>query len=207
MGRHTEAKCKLCRRESTKLFLKGDRCYSARCAMNRRANPPGQHGKFRRRPTIFSRHLREKQKVKRMYGIRESQFRGYVETAKKWKGVTGEALLRTLESRMDNIVYRAGFASSRDQARQLINHGHFLVNGRHTNVPSYLVQEGDMIEVKPESKDHLREGIKAAADRRALPGWLSRDLETLRLQLTGQPTPEEMDRSIEVNLIVEFYSR
>ncbi len=207
MGRYTGAKCRLCRREGVKLFLKGDRCFSGRCAATRRPTPPGQHGRFRRRPTQFSIHLREKQKAKRIYGIREAQFRGYVEAAKRWKGVTGEALLRYLESRMDNTVYRAGFASSRDKARQLINHGHFQVNGRHTNIPSYLVQEGDVVEVKPESRDKLRESVKAAAERRPLPSWLTRDLEGLRVQATGVPNLEELDQAIEVNLIVEFYSR
>ncbi len=207
MGRYTGAKCRLCRREGVKLFLKGDRCYSGRCAATRRPSPPGQHGRFRRRPTQFSIHLREKQKAKRIYGVREAQFRGYVEAAKRWKGVTGEALLRYLESRLDNTVYRAGFASSRDKARQLINHGHFQVNGRHTNIPSYLVQEGDVVEVKPESRDKLRESVKAAAERRPLPTWLTRDLEGLRVQATGVPNLEELDQAIEVNLIVEFYSR
>ncbi len=207
MGRYTGAKCRLCRREGVKLFLKGDRCYSGRCAATRRPTPPGQHGRFRRRPTQFSIHLREKQKAKRMYGVREAQFRGYVEAAKRWKGVTGEALLRYLESRLDNTLYRAGFASSRDKARQLVNHGHFQVNGRHTNIPSYLVQEGDVVEVKPESRDKLRESVKAAAERRPLPVWLTRDLEGLRVQATGVPNLEELDQAIEVNLIVEFYSR
>ncbi len=207
MGRYTGAKCRLCRREGVKLFLKGDRCFSGRCAMARRPNPPGQHGRFRRRPTQFSIHLREKQKAKRMYGVGEAQFRRYVERAKGWKGVTGEALLRYLENRLDNTVYRAGFASSRDQARQLVNHGHFQVNGGHTDIPSCLVQEGDVVEVKPESRDRLREQVKVAAERRALPSWLTRDLEGLRVQVTGVPSLEELDQSIEVNLIVEFYSR
>ena len=169
MGRYTGSKCRLCRREGVKLFLKGDRCYSPKCALSKRPYAPGQHGRFRRRATQFAIHLREKQKAKR--------------------------------------VYRAGFAYSRDQARQLITHGHFLVNGRHLNVPSYLVKEGDLIEVRPQSKDKLRELIKAAVERKPLPSWLSRDLEALRIQVASEPSVEELDQSIETSLIVEFYSR
>jgi len=207
MGRYTGSKCRLCRREGVKLFLKGDRCYSPKCALSKRPYAPGQHGRFRRRATQFAIHLREKQKAKRIYGVREGQFRRYVELAKKRKGVTGEALLKILERRLDNVVYRAGFAYSRDQARQLISHGHFLVNGRHLNVPSYLVKEGDLIEVRPQSKDKLRELIKAAVECKPLPSWLSRDLEALRIQVASEPSVEELDQSIETSLIVEFYSR
>ena len=207
MGRYTGSKCRLCRREGVKLFLKGDRCYSDKCAMNRRPFAPGQHGRYRRRATQFAIHLREKQKAKRLYGVRESQFRRYVEMAKKRKGVTGESLLKILERRLGNVVYRAGFAYSRDQARQLVNHGHFLVNGRHLSVPSYLVKEGDIVEVRPQSKDKLRELIKGASERRPLPSWLSRDLEALRIQVASEPSVEELDQSIEASLIVEFYSR
>jgi len=207
MGRYIGSKCRLCRREGVKLFLKGDRCYSDKCAMSRRPFPPGQHGRYRRRATQFAIHLREKQKAKRIYGVREAQFRRYVGMAKKKKGVTGESLLKILERRLDNVVYRAGFAFSRDQARQLITHGHFLVNGRHLNIPSYLVREGDLVEVKPESRDKLRELIKGAAERRPLPSWLTRDLEALRIQVTAEPNLEDLDQSIETSLIVEFYSR
>ncbi|HAF70257.1 TPA: 30S ribosomal protein S4 [Candidatus Acetothermia bacterium] len=207
MGRYTESKCRLCRREGVKLFLKGDRCYSDKCALSRRPYAPGQHGRFRRRATQFAIHLREKQKAKRIYGVREGQFRRYVELAKKRKGVTGEALLKILERRLDNVVYRAGFAYSRDQARQLVSHGHFLVNGRHLDIPSYLVREGDMVEVRPQSKEKLRELVKGASERRPLPGWLSRDLEALRIQVASEPQVEELDQSIETSLIVEFYSR
>jgi small subunit ribosomal protein S4 len=190
-----------------KLFLKGDRCYSNKCAITRRAYPPGQRTRFRRRATPFSLHLREKQKAKRIYGVREAQFRRYVEMAKRRKGATGEALLGLLERRLDNVVYRAGFALSRDQARQLILHGHFLVNGRRSNIPSHLVKEGDLVEVRPQSKDKLRELIKVASERKPLPSWLSRDLETLRVQVSSEPSVEELDQSIETSLIVEFYSR
>ncbi len=207
MGRYTGAKCRLCRREGVKLFLKGDRCYSPKCALSKRPYAPGQHGRYRRRATQFAIHLREKQKAKRIYGVREAQFRRYVELAKKKKGVTGEALLKILERRLDNVVWRAGFAFSRDQARQLVNHGHFLVNGRRLNIPSYLVKEGDSIEVRPQSKDKLRELVKAASERRPLPSWLQRDLETLRIQVTQEPQLEDLDQGIETSLIVEFYSR
>ncbi len=207
MGRYTGPKCRLCRREGTKLFLKGDRCYSDKCAMNRRPFPPGQHGRYRRRLTGYAIRLREKQKLKRIYGLREEQFRRYVEEAQKVKGRTGTALLRILEERLDNVVYRAGFANSRDQARQLVSHGHFLVNGRVTDIPSYRVEPGDVIEVKPQSKDKLRELIKEAAEKRNLPSWLTRDLENLRIQVTAEPAEEDLDKSIDMNLIVEFYSR
>ncbi|MCD6540597.1 30S ribosomal protein S4 [Candidatus Bipolaricaulota bacterium] len=207
MGRYTGPKCRLCRREGTKLFLKGDRCYSDKCAMNRRPFPPGQHGRFRRRLTGYAIRLREKQKLKRIYGIREEQFRRYIEEAQKVKGRTGTALLRILEERLDNVVYRAGFASSRAQARQLVSHGHFLVNGRVADIPSYRVEPGDVIEVKPQSKDKLRELIKGTAEKRNLPSWLSRDLENLRIQVNSEPAEEDLDKSIDTNLIVEFYSR
>ncbi len=207
MGRYTGPKCRLCRREGTKLFLKGDRCYSDKCAMNRRPYPPGQHGRYRRRLTGYAIRLREKQKLKRIYGLREEQFRRYIEEAQKVKGRTGTALLRILEERLDNVVYRAGFAVSRDQARQLVSHGHFLVNGRVTDIPSYRVEPGDVIEVKPQSKDKLRELIKEAAEKRNLPSWLTRDLENLRIQVTAEPAEEDLDKSIDMNLIVEFYSR
>ncbi len=207
MGRYIGPRCRLCRREGTKLFLKGDRCYSDKCAMNRRPFPPGQHGRYRRRLTGYAIRLREKQKLKRIYGVREEQFRRYIEEAQKVKGRTGTALLRILEERLDNVVYRAGFAVSRTQARQLVSHGHFLVNGRVTDIPSYRVEPGDVIEVKPQSKDKLRELIKEAAEKRNLPSWLTRDLENLRIQVTAEPAEEDLDKSIDMNLIVEFYSR
>ncbi|MGY4706450.1 30S ribosomal protein S4 [Candidatus Bipolaricaulota sp. J31] len=207
MGRYTGPRCRLCRREGTKLFLKGDRCYSDKCAMNRRSYPPGQHGRYRRRLTGYAIRLREKQKLKRIYGVREEQFRRYVEEAQKVKGRTGTALLKILEERLDNVVYRAGFAVSRAQARQLVAHGHFLVNGRVTDIPSYRVEPGDVIEVKPQSKDKLRELIKGAAEKRNVPSWLTRDLENLRIQVNSEPAEEDLDKSIDTNLIVEFYSR
>ncbi len=207
MGRYVGPKCRMCRREGVKLFLRGDRCYSAQCPVARRPQVPGQHSRFRRRATPYALRIREKQKLKKMYGVREAQFRRYVEAGKKWKGVTGEAILKQLEKRLDNVVYRAGFANSRNQARQLVGHGHFLVNGQPTDVASYLAEEGDIIELKAQSRDKMRSQIKAAAERRPVPGWLIRDLEGLRIQVNAEPSVEELEQSVKMNLIVEFYSR
>ncbi|HAZ31049.1 TPA: 30S ribosomal protein S4 [Candidatus Acetothermia bacterium] len=207
MGRHTGPKCRLCRREGVKLLLRGDRCYSANCPVSRRAQAPGQHSRSRRRATPYALRIREKQKLKRIYGVREAQFRRYVEAGKKWKGVTGEAILRSLEQRLDNIVYRAGFAHSRDHARQIVGHGHFLVNGGRATIPSHLLGEGDIAEVRPQSRDKLREQIKASAERRPVPAWLTRDLEGLRIQVAAEPRVEDLEQSVKMNLIVEFYSR
>lgn len=207
MGKYRGPRCRQCRREGVKLFLRGDRCFSPKCALSRRPAVPGQHGRFRRRMTLYALRLREKQKLKKIYGVREEQFRRYVEWAKEFKGVTGEALLKFLERRLDNLVYRAGFAVSRAQARQLVSHGHFLVNGRLTNIPSYLVEEGDLIEVKPQSKEKLRPMLKDIADRRSLPTWLTRDLEGLRVQVNAEPNLEELEHAVDTSLIVEYYSR
>ncbi len=207
MGRYTGPRCRLCRREGVKLFLKGDRCYTDKCAMNRRPFPPGQHGRYRRRLTGYAIRLREKQKLKRIYGLREEQFRRYVEEAQSVKGRTGTALLRILEERLDNVIYRAGFAASRAQARQLVSHGHFMIDGRVVDIPSYRVEPGEVIEVKPQSKDKLRELIKETAEKRTPPSWLSRDLENLRIQVLSEPAEEDLDKTIDTNLIAEFYSR
>ncbi|HID09013.1 TPA: 30S ribosomal protein S4 [Candidatus Micrarchaeota archaeon] len=207
MGRYTGPRCRLCRREGVKLFLKGDRCYTDKCAMNRRPSPPGQHGRYRRRLTGYAIRLREKQKLKRIYGLREEQFRRYVEEAQSVKGKTGTALLRILEERLDNVIYRAGFAASRAQARQLVSHGHFMINGRVVDIPSYRVEPGEVIEVKPQSKDKLRGFIKETAEKRTPPSWLSRDLENLRIQVLSEPAEEDLDKTIDTNLIAEFYSR
>ncbi|HEU68696.1 MAG TPA: 30S ribosomal protein S4 [Candidatus Acetothermia bacterium] len=207
MGRYAGPKCRICRREGVKLFLRGDRCYSPQCPVAKRPQVPGQHSRFRRRASPYAIRIREKQKLKRIYGVREAQFRRYVEAGKKWKGVTGEAILKSLEKRLDNVVYRAGFAHSRNQARQLVGHGHFLVNGRLTDVASYAVAEGDIVEVRPQSRDKLRPQIQAASERRPVPSWLARDLEGLRIQVSAEPSVEELEQSIKMNLIVEFYSR
>lgn len=207
MGRYAGPKCRVCRREGGKLFLRGDRCYTAQCPVAKRPQVPGQHSRSRRRATPYATRIREKQKLKRIYGVREAQFRRYVEAGKKWKGVTGEAILKQLERRLDNVVYRAGFAHSRNQARQLVSHGHILVNGRRADIASLLVGEGDIVEVRPQSRDKLRPLIKEAVERRPLPTWMTRDLEGLRIQVTADPRVEEVEQSIKMNLIVEFYSR
>lgn len=207
MGRDTGPKCKECRREGEKLFLKGDRCYSRSCAVSRRANPPGEGPKKRRpRRSQYLLHLRAKQKARRIYGVRESQFRIYVAHAKSVKGATGEALLAMLEQRLDNMVYRAGFASSRQQARQLVVHGHFAVNGRASNVPSIILRQGDIVSVKSERREKIKAIVEANQDRE-VPGWLERNGEAMRFQVLGAPNVAEMSLGISANLIVEFYSR
>jgi small subunit ribosomal protein S4 len=207
MGRDTGAKCKQCRREGEKLFLKGDRCYSRSCAVARRSSPPGEGPKKRRpRRSQYQIHLREKQKARRIYGIRERQFRIYVAHAKGVKGATGEALLTTLELRLDNMVYRAGFAASRQQARQLITHGHFELNGRATNIPSLLLREGDVVSVKEIRRTKLKPIVEANQDR-DVPAWIERNAEAMKLQLTAAPSIDQLGIGISANLIVEFYSR
>lgn len=207
MGRETGPKCKRCRREAEKLYLKGDRCYSRSCPMSGRGTPPGERAKKRRpRKSQYLLHLREKQKAKRIYGLREQQFRKVVETAKRKKGVTGETILSLLERRFDNVVYRAGFASSRDQARQLITHGHFELNGRATDVPSATLREGDIISVKESRQSALRP-LAEENQGRDVPGWLERNVEAMRAQVTSLPRAEDMGQTIAANLIVEFYSR
>jgi small subunit ribosomal protein S4 len=207
MGRDTGPKCKLCRREGEKLFLKGDRCYSRSCAVSRRANPPGEGPKKRRpRRSQYLLHLRAKQKARRIYGLRESQFRIYVARAKSVKGATGNALLSMLEQRLDNMVYRAGFASSRQQARQLIVHGHFALNGRASNVPSILLRGGDIVSVKQERREKVKAIVEANQDRE-VPAWVERNSDAMRFQMLGLPNVEQMGLDISANLIVEFYSR
>ena len=207
MGRETGGKCKQCRREGEKLFLKGERCYTRSCGVTRKSKPPGE-GPKRRRPrrSQYQLHLRAKQKARRIYGIRERQFRNYVAMAKRKKGVTGEALLTLLERRMDNMVYRAGLASSRQQARQMITHGHFELNGRATNVPSVLLREGDLVAVKEGRRERVKGIVEAAVDRDA-PAWLERNADTMRFQVLAMPNVELTGQNIEANLIVEFYSR
>ncbi len=207
MGRDTGPKCKKCRREGEKLFLKGERCYTQSCPLARRANPPGERPKKHRpRRSQYLLHLREKQKARRIYGLGERQFRNYVEQAKRKKGVTGEALLTLLERRLDNTVYRAGFASSRSQARQMIVHGHFQLNDRAVNVPSILVREGDVIAVKEGRRDKVKTIIEANKDRE-IPSWIERNLEAMKAQVIAPPNLEETGYNIAANLIVEFYSR
>ena len=207
MGRDTGGKCKQCRREGEKLFLKGDRCYSRSCAMSSRSRPPGEGPKKRRaRRSQYQIHLREKQKVRRIYGVRERQFRNYVDEAKRKKGVTGEALLTLLERRMDNLVYRAGFASSRQQARQMIVHGHLEVNGRACDAPSRLLRQGDVVSVKETRRSRVK-AIVDANTGREVPTWLEKNADAMKFQLVSMPNVEQIGLSIATNLIVEFYSR
>jgi len=208
MARYTDSVCRLCRREGTKLFLKGDRCYGAKCAITRRATPPGEHGQERaRKMSGYGTQLREKQKVRRTYGMLEKQFRRYFDKAENMKGVTGENLLSLLERRLDNVVYRLGFASSRPQARQFILHGHFSVNGKKVNVASYLVDVGDVIAIRERSYDVEQFKAMREGTGRIVPKWLSVDAANLSGSVTALPKKEDIDMSIEEHLIVELYSR
>jgi small subunit ribosomal protein S4 len=211
MARYTDSVCKLCRREGEKLFLKGERCVSPKCALERRPYPPGLHGRqsqFRRKVSDYGLQLREKQKARRVYGILERQFRRYFREAERRRGLTGTNLLILLESRLDNVVYRLGFAASRPQARQLVRHGHFEVNGRKVNIPSYLVQPNDVIAVCPKSRqnEYFRE-IAPDLEHRAVPEWLSRDDVTMSGHVLTSPGRGDIDVSINEQLIVEYYSR
>jgi len=208
LARYTESVCRLCRRENLKLFLKGDRCYSDKCAFERRSYPPGQHGQGRSKFSDYGLQLREKQKVKRMYGMLERQFRNYFHKAERQKGVTGTNLLILLERRLDNVVYRLGFANSRSQARQLVRHNHMLVNGRRVNIPSYLVKVGDIVEVKEKSRAMVPivEAMEAVA-RRGVPQWLELDKDTFKGTVKSFPSREELTMPIQEQLIVELYSK
>ena len=208
MARYTEAVCRLCRREGQKLFLKGDRCYTQKCAMECRAFAPGMHGQSRSKTSEYGQQLREKQKAKRYYGLLESQFRSYFDMAERRPGQTGENLLSILESRLDNVVYRLGFAMSRAEARQLVSHGHFTVNGRKVNIPSYLVKPGMVISLKDSSKslEKIKANVEANAFRQA-PKWLDYDANNLVAKVTAVPAREDIDLPIEEHLIVELYSK
>ncbi len=208
MARYLGSACRLCRRENLKLFLKGERCYSDKCAIERRNYPPGQHGQRRPKFTEFSIQLREKQKVKRMYGLLEKQFRGTFDLAAKAKGITGEALLVLLERRLDNVTYRLGFASSRADARMLITHKHLLVNGKRMSIPSYFVRAGDVISVREKSRKIGR--IISAMDgvqRRGVPEWAEVDREAYTGKINVLPTRSEITATINEKLIVELYSK
>ena len=209
MARYIGPVCRLCRREDMKLFLKGDRCYTDKCGYERRAYAPGQHGQNRRRKASdYGEQLREKQKVKRMYGIAERQFRGYYYRASRMKGVTGENLLLLLERRFDNIVYRLGFASDHAEARQLVRHGHFQINGSTVDIPSYLVRVGDTVTVREKSKKIVRLGDSlAAVDRRGVPQWLEIDKDNFRGSIKSFPAREDFTMPIREQLIVELYSK
>ena len=207
MATYREAKCRLCRREGGKLFLKGDKCYNGKCPFEKRPTPPGQHGLARKKVSEYGKQLREKQKVKRIYGVQEGQFREYYEKADRMKGITGENMLSLLERRLDNVIYRMGVGVSRAQARQLVNHGHFLVNGRKVNVPSYVVKVGDVITVK-ESKASNKyfEALKSVKAGNT-PKWLEFDLEKLQGKILALPEREDIDSQISEHMIVELYSK
>lgn len=209
MATTAEAVCRLCRREGAKLFLKGERCYSRKCAFERRSYPPGQHGQSgTTKIKEYGVQLREKQKLRRIYGVRERQFRLYLKEAMRRRGVTGETLLQLLESRLDNVVYRLGFAASRAQARELVSHGHFMVNSRKVNTPSYLVRPGDVVEVVDKSKDlvPIVSSLEFSAGGR-VPPWLELNEEKRQGTVLRVPTRDEIDTQVEETLVVEFYSR
>ena len=208
MARYTKSLCRLCRRENLKLFLKGERCYTEKCAFDRRNYPPGQHGQGRKKSSDYGAQLREKQKVKRLYSLLENQFRNTFKEADRQKGITGETLLSLLERRLDNAVYRLGFANSRNEARQLVRHSHFLVNQSKVNIPSYLLKPGEVIEVREKSKKivHILEALEGVA-RRGVPQWLELDKEQMRGNVKALPTREDITIPIQEKLIVELYSK
>lgn len=208
MAKYRGPVCRLCRREGEKLFLKGTRCMTEKCAIERRSYPPGQHGQGRQRISEYSAQLREKQKLRRIYGLQESQFRGVFGRAERRTGITGDHLLKLLECRLDNVVYRLGFASSRKEARQLVNHGHLLVNGRKTDAASYTVKAGDIVEVRPKSREIS--SVLAALDAvegRGIPAWLELDRAAFKGTVRGIPTKEEIQLPVNEQLVVELYSR
>jgi small subunit ribosomal protein S4 len=208
MARYIGSVCRLCRREGSQLFLKGERCFKDKCAVKRRAYAPGQHGRRRRKVQGYGLQLREKQKVKRIYGVLEKQFRIYFKRSAGQKGVTGENLLSILERRLDNVVYRLGFAASRAQARQLVNHGHFLVDGRKVDIASFQVKKGDKVELREKSrKNALIQGNLDTAQGRGVPGWLELDSENFAGRVVEIPKREDITMPIQENLIVELYSK
>ncbi|OGP51773.1 MAG: 30S ribosomal protein S4 [Deltaproteobacteria bacterium RBG_13_43_22] len=208
MARYRDSVCRLCRRENLKMFLKGDRCYSEKCAFERRSYAPGQHGQGRGKRSEYGIQLREKQKVKWMYGLLESQFRGTFARADRLKGITGTNLLVLLERRLDNVVYRLGFANSRNQARQLVRHNHFLVNGRKVNIPSFIVKKGDTVSVKEKSQKvaSVIESMEAVA-RRGVPQWLELEKSHYSGIVKSLPNREDLTMPIQEQLIVELYSK
>ena len=208
MARYTESSCRLCRRENLKMYLKGDRCYTDKCAIERRPYPPGQHGQGRVKFSEYGVQLREKQKVKRMYGMLEADFRHAYHNAAAAKGKTGDNLLQTLELRLDNVVFRLGFADTRNEGRQLVRHGHFRVNGRKVNIPSFRLRVGDVVELKDRSRKVVRinEALEAV-DRRGVPGWLDLDKGGFKGSVKTAPAREEITMPIQEQLIVELYSK
>ena len=209
MARYTGPVCRLCRREDMKLFLKGERCYTDKCGYERRSYPPGQHGQARRKKrSDYGEQLREKQKVKRLYGIAERQFRGYFFKATRMKGVAGENLIQLLERRLDNVVYRMGFASDHAEARQLVRHGHFTVNGKKVNIQSYLVRQRDVVQVREASKTIARiSEALAVVDRRGVPRWIELDKAGMRGGISQLPARDDVNLPIKEQLIIELYSK
>ena len=208
MARYKDEQCRICRREGQKLFLKGARCYTDKCSITRRSYAPGQHGQKKKKLSEYGTQLREKQKTKAFYGVAEKQFRRYFEMAESKKGITGEVLLQLLESRLDNVVYRLGYGSSRAQARMLITHGHFEVNGQKVDIPSYLVKAGDEIKVREIRKDSkiIKENVEANSAR-PIPSWLEKDEKSLSGKVVRLASREDIDIPVEEHLIVELYSK
>jgi small subunit ribosomal protein S4 len=208
LARYNESVCRLCRRENLKLYLKGERCYSDKCAFERRSYPPGQHGQGRAKFSSYGVQLREKQRVKRMYGLLEKQFHNFFSKAERQKGITGTNLLILLERRLDNMVYRLGFANSRSEARQLVLHNHFSVNGQKVNIPSYLVKVGDVIELREKSRKNAKIGESlGGVARRGVPSWLELDKEQFRGRVVAFPAREDLTMPIKEQLIVELFSK
>jgi len=209
LARYTESSCRLCRRENAKLFLKGDRCFTDKCAFERRPYPPGQHGRGRRKFSDYAIQLREKQKTRRIYGVLEKQFRRYFQIADKKRGITGENLLFLLEKRLDNVVFLMGFAVSRNQARQLVSHGHVRVNGRKVDVGNYQVKVGDKIQIKEKSRKNagIQEALELASKRGGLPQWLEVNADAMEGVIKAEPTREDVRVSVNEQLIVELYSK
>jgi len=208
LARYRGSECRLCRREGLKLFFKGDRCYTEKCAFERRGYAPGEHGQARKKHSDYGVQLREKQRLKRMYGLLEKQFRGYFEKADRMRGITGSNLLMLLERRLDNVVFRLGFAPSRNEARQLVRHSHFLVNGRKVNIPSYTVRKDDVVELREKSRKVLPilDSLETVA-RRGIPGWLELDKGNFRGVVKAIPTREDITMPVQEQLVVELYSK
>ncbi len=208
MARYTGPVCRLCRREGTKLYLKGERCYTEKCAMERRPFPPGQHGRRKVKQTQYALQLRAKQAMKRMYGVLERQFKRYFYEAQRRKGITGDNLVKIVESRLDNVVFRMGFATSRRQARQLVNHGHFMVNGRKVDIPSYRLKPGDVVEVSEKSRDiePIKHAVELSRERTMYP-WLEVNFDELRGTFLRYPEMDELDLPFDIQAIVELYSK
>ncbi len=209
MGRYVDAKCKLCRRAGMKLFLKGLRCMTEKCSFVKRPTPPGEHTRSRSKPTNYALQLKEKQKIKRMYGMLERQFRRFFEIANKSKGITGRVLLQLLERRIDNVIYRSLFGLSRNQARQFVNHGFVFINGKRVDIPSYIVSEGETLEIRAKDtvKQNIKENIEISSKERSTPSWMETDNENYKIKILRLPEKEDLVISVSEQLIVELYSK